>query len=55
MAHPQPRQEIPTHLTFEQFEKFVLSHLHTGSRGPFQLLLHAHMIAGGELLLLVRI
>ena len=34
MAHAQSRQGIPTHLTLEQFEEFVLPHLHTGSRGP---------------------
>ncbi len=34
MAQTQPGQGIPTHLIFEQFEKFVLPHLHTGSRGP---------------------
>ncbi len=34
MAQPQPWQGIPTHLTLEQFEQFVLPHLHTGSRGP---------------------
>ena len=27
-------QWIPTHLTLEQFEEFVLPHLHLGSRGP---------------------
>lgn len=34
MAQSQRWQWIPTHLTSEQFEKFVLPHLHTGSRGP---------------------
>ena len=34
MAQSQSRQGIPTHLTLEQFEEFVLPHLHTGSRGP---------------------
>ena len=34
MAHAQSRQGIPTHLTLEQFEEFVLPHLHTGRRGP---------------------
>ena len=34
MAHAQSRQGIPTHLTLEQFDEFVLPHLHTGSRGP---------------------
>ena len=34
MAHTQSRQGIPTHLSLEQFEEFVLPHLHTGSRGP---------------------
>jgi transposase len=33
---------IPTHLTLEQFEQFVLPHLHLGSRGPQpKLSLHA--------------
>jgi len=42
MAQSQPWQVIPTHLTLEQFEEFVLPHLHTGSRGPQpKLLLHA--------------
>jgi hypothetical protein len=34
MTQPQPRQGIPTKLTLEQFEEFVLPHLHMGSRGP---------------------
>ena len=34
MAQSQPWQWIPTYLTLEQFEKFVLPHLHIGSRGP---------------------
>ena len=35
-------QWIPTHLTLEQFEEFVLPHLHLGSRGPQpKLSLHA--------------
>ncbi len=34
MAQSQSRQGIPTHLTLEQFEEFVLPHLHTRSRGP---------------------
>jgi transposase len=34
MAQSQSRQGIPTHLTLEQFEEFVLPHLHIGSRGP---------------------
>ena len=33
MAHAQSRQGIPTHLSLEQFEEFVLPHLHLGSRG----------------------
>ena len=42
MAQSQPWQVIPTHLTLEQFEEFVLPHLHTGSRGPQpKLSLHA--------------
>ncbi len=42
MAQSQSRQGIPTHLTLEQFEEFVLPHLHTGSRGPQpKLSLHA--------------
>lgn len=34
MAKTQSWQEIPTHLTTQQFEEFVLPHLCTGSRGP---------------------
>ena len=34
MAQSQPWQCIPTILTLEQFEEFVLPHLHSGSRGP---------------------
>jgi len=34
MAQSQPWQCIPTNLTLEQFEEFVLPHLHVGSRGP---------------------
>jgi hypothetical protein len=34
MAQSQPRQGIPTYLTLEQFNEFVLPHLHIGSRGP---------------------
>ena len=34
MAQSQSRQGIPTSLTLEQFEEFVLPHLHIGSRGP---------------------
>jgi hypothetical protein len=34
MAESKPWQRIPTNLTREQFEEFVLPHLHTGSRGP---------------------
>ena len=34
MSQSQSRQEIPTNLTLEQFEEFVLPHLHIGSRGP---------------------
>ncbi len=42
MAQSQAWQWIPTHLTLEQFEAFVLPHLHTGSRGPQpKLALHA--------------
>jgi hypothetical protein len=33
MAQSQHWQSIPTHLTLEQFEEFVLPHLHLGSRG----------------------
>jgi len=42
MAQSKPWQCIPTILTLEQFEEFVLPHLHSGSRGPQpKLLLHA--------------
>ena len=42
MAQLQQWQWIPTHLTLEQFEAFVLPHLHLGSRGPQpKLSLHA--------------
>ena len=42
MAQPQSRQGISTYLTLEQFEEFVLPHLHMGSRGPQpKLSLHA--------------
>jgi len=34
MAESKPWQGIPTNLTLEQFEEFVLPHLHLGSRGP---------------------
>jgi len=34
MAQSQPWQRIPTSLTLEQFEEFVLPHLPKGSRGP---------------------
>jgi hypothetical protein len=34
MTQSQQRQGIPTHLTLEQFEEFVLPHLHIGSRDP---------------------
>jgi hypothetical protein len=34
MPEIQQWQWIPTHLTVEQFEEFVLPHLHLGSRGP---------------------
>jgi transposase len=34
MAQSHSRQGIPTKLTLEQFEQFVLPHLHIGSRGP---------------------
>jgi len=34
MAQSQSRQGIPTHLTLEEFEEFVLPHLHIGRRGP---------------------
>jgi transposase len=42
MANSKQWQEIPTTLTFEQFEEFVLPHLTVGRRGPpFKLSLHA--------------
>lgn len=42
MPQTQSYKWIPTHLTLEQFETFVLPHLHTGSRGPQpKLSLHA--------------
>ncbi|MEA5599293.1 hypothetical protein, partial [Rivularia sp. UHCC 0363] len=42
MPQTQQWQSIPTHLTLEQFEQFVLPHLHIGSRGPQpKLSLHA--------------
>ena len=34
MSQSQSRQGIPTNLTLEQFEEFVLPHLHIGSHGP---------------------
>ena len=34
MPQPQSWNWIPTHLTLEQFEQFVLPHLCIGSRGP---------------------
>lgn len=34
MPQTQQWQGIPTQLTLEQFEEFVLPHLHMGSRGP---------------------
>jgi hypothetical protein len=34
MAKRQQWQWIPTKLSFEQFEQFVLPHLSVGSRGP---------------------
>jgi transposase len=34
MAQSQSRRGIPTYLTLEQFNEFVLPHLHIGSRGP---------------------
>ena len=34
MPQTQQWQWIPTHLTLEQFEQFVLPHLHIRSRGP---------------------
>ena len=34
MPQTQSWNWIPTHLTIEQFEQFVLPHLYLGSRGP---------------------
>src|ERR1700724_548420 len=34
MTQSQPRQGIPTKLSKEQFEQFILPHLSKGSRGP---------------------
>jgi len=34
MVQSQSRQGIPTHLSLEQFDEFVLPHLHIGTRGP---------------------
>ena len=34
MVQPQQWKWIPTHLTLDQFEEFVLPHLHLGRRGP---------------------
>jgi transposase len=34
MPQTQQWQWIPTHLTLEQFQEFVLPHLHIGTRGP---------------------
>ncbi|MEL7079001.1 MAG: hypothetical protein AAGM46_24145 [Cyanobacteria bacterium J06582_2] len=34
MPQAQSWNWIPTHLSFEQFEEFVLPHLPIGSRGP---------------------
>jgi hypothetical protein len=34
MVQSQSRPGIPTHLTLEQFQEFVLPHLHIGSCGP---------------------
>jgi transposase len=34
MAQSQPRQGIPTEVSKEQFEQFILPHLSKGSRGP---------------------
>ena len=34
MPQTQQWQWIPTHLTLEQFEQFVLPHLHLGCREP---------------------
>jgi len=43
MAQSPQWQWIPTNLTLEQFEEFVLPHLHSGSRGP-QPKLYEHVI-----------
>lgn len=43
MAQSQPWQRIPTSLTLEQFEEFVLPHLQMGSRGS-QPKLYEHAI-----------
>ncbi|MGR3277221.1 hypothetical protein ACSYAD_19135 [Acaryochloris marina NIES-2412] len=34
MPQTKSHKWIPTFLTLEQFETFVLPHLHIGSRGP---------------------
>jgi hypothetical protein len=34
MAKSQPRRWIPTKLSEEQFEQFILPHMNEGSRGP---------------------
>ena len=34
MSQSQPRYGIATYLTLEQFNEFVLPHLHRASRGP---------------------
>jgi len=54
MPQTQQWQGIPTQLTLEQFEEFVLPHLHTGSRGP-QPKLSLHVIFNYILKLLVVI
>jgi transposase len=42
MAESQQQQGIPTRLSCEQFQQFVLPHLTVGSRGPApKLTLHA--------------
>jgi hypothetical protein len=51
MAQSQQWQWIPTHLTLEQFEQFVLPHLPIGSRGP-QPKLSLHAIFNNSLKLL---
>lgn len=53
MAQSQQWQGIPTHLTLEQFEEFVLPHLYRGSRGP-QPKLSLHAIFNYILKLLYR-